>query len=403
MFHMIGQLIKVLIRYFLILINDCLICLPIKRHLIIFESFNGQDVSDNPAAIYQELVLTHPEYAPSLFFGIKGRRFEEVKRTYPEIQILKRWSFKWIWTVARAEYWVFNSRMPLWWHKNRGTTYVQTWHGTPLKKLGVDIENVEIPGTTTTEYHAAFKKESARWDYLIAPNSYSEAIFKRAFGFNNKFIRSGYPRNDVLYLDNNLDTIRHLKLKILGDSDAKVVLYAPTWRDDEFIYKGRYRFDLPFDLKKFFSLVSRDTILIIRPHYLVKDHIDIRGFEKRVRILADTDINQLYLISDLLITDYSSVMFDFANLHRPMLFFPYDLDHYAGKLRGFYFNYLEECPGPIVTTSTEFYKQLSVFDFEGTFANYDRQFNEFQKKFTSWEKGTAAKQVIKAIGIYEEE
>ncbi|MDV7718853.1 CDP-glycerol glycerophosphotransferase family protein [Pediococcus ethanolidurans] len=397
MTHKFGQFIKIFVRYFLILINECLIRLPIRSHLIIFESFNGRDISDNPAAIYRELVLTHPEYTTSLFFGVKGSQFAKVKKANPEIQLLKRWSIKWIWVVARAEYWVFNSRMPLWWHKNRGTQYIQTWHGTPLKKLGIDIDNVEIPGTTTEEYHKKFIKEAARWDYLIAPNAYSEEIFKRAFGFKNKFIRSGYPRNDVLYSQNNSRTIHDLKRTLLGRDVTQVILYAPTWRDDDFIYKGRYRFNLPFDLKNFFSVVSPDTILIIRPHYLVKDHIDIRGFEKRVKILADTDINQLYLISDLLITDYSSVMFDFANLRRPMLFFPYDLTHYATELRGFYFNYLEECPGPIVTKQTEFYQQLKIFEQAGAFSNFDNRFDRFQEKFTSWENGTAANQIVKII------
>ncbi len=97
-------------------------------------------------------------------------------------------------------------------------------------------------------------------------------------------------------------------------------MYAPTWRDDDFSEQGKYKFTLPFNLDDFFDSVDPQTILIIRPHYLVKDSIDITGFEDRVKILADEDINQLYLITDMLITDYSSVMFDFANLKRPMLF-----------------------------------------------------------------------------------
>ncbi|AMV62047.1 CDP-glycerol:poly(glycerophosphate) glycerophosphotransferase [Pediococcus damnosus] len=396
--HGLIQTIKILIRYILVVINDCLIHLPIKRHLTIFESFNGQAINDNPAAIYRELKILHPEAADNLFFGIKGSNFAQVKKANPDVQLLKRWSLKWIWVTARANYWIFNSRMPLWWHKNAQTIYVQTWHGTPLKKLGLDIENVEIPGTSTKKYHDEFKKESARWDYLIAPNAYSENIFKRAFGFKNKFIRSGYPRNDLLITTNQTE-INKLKIKLLGDNVDQVILYAPTWRDDNFIYKGRYRFDLPFDLKDFFASVPAHTVLIIRPHYLVKDHIDIRGFEDRVKIMADTDINQLYLISDLLITDYSSVMFDYANLHRPILFFPYDLKHYAGDLRGFYFDYLSQCPGPIVTQKDQFYEQLTIFSANKGFPNYQEQINKFDANFLTWENGTAAKQVIESIGF----
>ncbi|WP_412990233.1 CDP-glycerol glycerophosphotransferase family protein [Pediococcus siamensis] len=397
--HKIEQVGKIGVRYLLILINEILIHFPVKTHLIVFESFNGGDINDNPAAIYRELCRTHPEYQKTLYFGIKGHRLAQVKKENPDIQLLRRWSFKWIWMVARADYWVFNSRMPLWWHKNSHTTYVQTWHGTPLKKLGIDIAQVEIPGISTAAYHANFQKEAHRWDYLIAPNAYSEQIFRRAFDFQNTFIRSGYPRNDILYHQNNSANIQLLKQHLLGQSNTKVILYAPTWRDDDFIYKGRYRFDLPFSLTKFFKAVSSDTILIIRPHYLVKDKINIHGFEDRVKIMADTDINQLYLISDLLITDYSSVMFDYSNLQRPMLFFPYDLDHYANELRGFYFDYLKECPGPIVTSKEAFYQALKTFDQKGKFPNYDAQFEAFQNKFNSWEQGAASKTVLQAIGL----
>ncbi len=117
-----------------------------------------------------------------------------------------------------------------------------------------------------------------------------------------------------------------------------MILYAPTWRDDDYIQPGQYHFTLPFDLKKFFDMVGDDVALIIRPHYLVADQVDVTGFEDRVFVRTAEDINQLYLISDLLITDYSSVMFDYANLKRPMLFYPYDLKHYQKELRGLLFS-----------------------------------------------------------------
>ena len=99
------------------------------------------------------------------------------------------------------------------------------------------------------------------------------------------------------------EKIATIKQKLFGFQPKQVVMYAPTWRDDSFSEKGQYKFNLPFDLNEFFKRVSPDTILVIRPHYLVKDRIDISGYEDRVRIFADVDINQLYLITDLLITD----------------------------------------------------------------------------------------------------
>lgn len=299
--------------------------------------------------------------------------------------------------MARAEFWVLNSRLPNWWHANRRTTTIQTWHGTPLKKLGRDIEHVAMKGTSTAEYHQAFVTAANRWNYLIAPNAYSQAIFKRAFGYRGKFLPIGYPRNDVLYTANTTTKVTELKQRLLGHT-GPVVTYAPTWRDDTAVRPGVYQFELPFKLAEFFRHVPQDTQLVIRPHYLVKDQIDIRGYEDRVTILAETDIASIYLMTDLLITDYSSVMFDFANLKRSQLFFAYDLPHYRDQLRGFYFDYTKHTlPGPLVTTAAAFYAQLDAWQRDGGFPAYAQQQAAFYQRFCEWETGTASQQVVRLI------
>src|SRR5699024_6214188 len=124
---------------------------------------------------------------------------------------LPRFGIKWTITMARAEYWITNSRLPLWIPKPKGTVYVQTWHGTPLKRLATDMDEVHMPGTDAHSYKANFIKEANKWDYLISPNVYSTEIFKRAFQFQETMIESGYPRNDILYNNNNGEKIRQLK------------------------------------------------------------------------------------------------------------------------------------------------------------------------------------------------
>ncbi|WP_034526777.1 CDP-glycerol glycerophosphotransferase family protein [Secundilactobacillus oryzae] len=388
--------IKIIIRGGLIVLNDGFICLPVKKGTVIFESFNGKDISDNPAAIYRALASRPEVKATQLYFGVKPRVFAKVHQEFPEVQLLKRFSLKWIWVIARAEFWVFNSRMPLWWHKNRGTTYIQTWHGTPLKKLGIDIEDVNIPGTTTAKYKQQFAAEAGRWQYLIAPNQYSKEIFARAFAFQGQFLEVGYPRNDYLYHTSS-NEVSQIKKRLIGNTTTKVIVYAPTWRDDQAIKTGQYQFELPFNLKAFFETVSSDYHLIIRPHYLVKDLIDITGFEDRVSIEADIDISELYLIADLLITDYSSVMFDFANLKKPMLFYAYDLAHYRDQLRGFYFDYQTEIPGPLVTEQSAFYESLRQFAEQGRFPEYEQKYAAFYDKFCSFENGEASEKLADLI------
>lgn len=390
--------IKLIARCILIVMNDGFICMRVKKPLILFESFNGKDISDNPFAIYKQLIKQAPEIKRHCYFSVKPAAYSRLAAAFPEIQLIKRFTPTWVWYSARASFWVMNSRMPKWWRKNKGTVYIQTWHGTPLKKLGVDIAHVEIPGSSTSQYHQQFIDEADRWDYLIAPNQYSKDIFKSAFEFHHRFLDIGYPRNDILYQQNDAPHIQALKKRILGRLPRKVIMYAPTWRDDDYRSQGSYKFELPFELKRFFNKLDQNTILIIRPHYLVKDHIDITGFEDRVKICADEDINQLYLITDLLITDYSSVMFDFANLKRPMLFFPYDLAHYRDELRGFYFDYQPgNLPGPLVTDPESFYNQLGIFNETGNFNHFQKNLTDFNNKFCAWEKGMASQEVSDLI------
>ena len=394
----IKTFIKLIARTVLIVINDGFLCMPVKKGRIMFESLNGRDVSDNPYAVYKALVSLDSSYTNTAYFSVKPSEYRRIQKAHPEIKLIRRFTPQWAVLMATSQIWVMNSRLPLWWHKNRKTVYIQTWHGTPLKKLGRDIPNVEIPGTTTAQYHEDFKREASRWSYLIAPNKYSQQIFKSAFAFSGKFLNIGYPRNDVLYTDNQVGKIAELKQKLLGRQPNTVFLYAPTWRDDNFKQQGVYNFELPFNLENFFERVPKDAQLIIRPHYLVKDKINITGYEDRVKILADNDINELYLISDLLITDYSSVMFDYANLKRPTLFYAYDLDHYRDELRGFYFDYSQESlSGPLVTDEQDFLDKITEFTNTGTFANYEEQMTAFNQKFCAWETGQASDHVAKLI------
>src|SRR5699024_3059494 len=138
---------------------------------------------------------------------------------------------------------------------------------------------VHMPGTTTKKYKRNFIKESSNWDYLISPNRYSTEIFRRAFQFDRRMIESGYPRNDYLYVSNNEKTINTLKTKYGLPLDKKIILYAPTWRDNQFYGKGRYKFDLALDLQHMREILGNDYIVILRMHYLVAENFDLTPYE----------------------------------------------------------------------------------------------------------------------------
>src|SRR5699024_1481186 len=195
---------------------------------------------------------------------------------------------------------------------------------------------------------ANFLKEARKWDYLISPNAYSTRIFKRAFQFQGSIIESGYPRNDILFRDNHVGTIEKLKVAAHLPLDKKVILYAPTWRDNQFHQVGKYKFNLEMDLNVMKEELGDEYIILLRLHYLVADHIDLSPYGNFVYDFSHyEDINDMYLMSDVLITDYSSVFFDYAILKRPMLFYVYDIEEYRDKLRGFYFDFEEKAPGPL--------------------------------------------------------
>lgn len=364
--------------------------LPAKKNSIIFESFLGKQYSCNPRAIYEYLEKNHPEF--NMYWSVDSRFIENFEGK--ELTIVPRFSLKWLFKMARAEFWVSNSRLPLWIPKPKHTTYLQTWHGTPLKKLAADMDEVYMPGTSTEKYKENFLFEARNWDYLISPNAYSSKIFRSAFQFDKKVIESGYPRNDILYDNVTKERIDQLKQEFDLPLNKKVILYAPTWRDDQFYQKGKYKFDLELDLKKLRKELGSEYIVILRMHYLVAENFDLTPYQGFAYDFSNyEDIRELYLIADLLITDYSSVFFDYGNLKRPIIFYVYDIETYRDKLRGFYFDFEKTAPGPLVKTTDEVINYIKNMDS----IEFKEQYISFYNTFCYLEDGNASSRVVNEV------
>ncbi|SEU09333.1 CDP-glycerol glycerophosphotransferase [Salinibacillus kushneri] len=372
--------------------------LPAKKNTIVFESFSGKQYSDNPRAIYEYMRTQGIRY--TMYWSADKRHIN--KFVGRDLNYIKRFSIKWLFIMARSKYWVINSRLPLWIPKPKHTVYLQTWHGTPLKKLGVDIGEVHMPGTSTVKYRENFEKASKKWDFLISPNAYSTDIFKQAFNFNKKLIETGYPRNDYLINNNNEEKINELKKNLDIPLNKKILLYAPTWRDNNYYSVGKYKFQMKLDINKLKKELDDEFVLILRMHYLVAEDIDISNFDGFVYNLSDyEDIRDLYLISDTLITDYSSVFFDYAILKRPIIFFVYDLEEYRDTLRGFYFDFENRAPGKLTKTTDGIIEQINNIQ-SGSYP-LPNNYNEFYSMFCMLEDGYASKRVIERVfdDIYE--
>lgn len=365
--------------------------LPKKKKLVIFESFHGKQFSDSPRAIYEYMKKHNFQY--ELIWSVDRRSIELFKNL--NVTFVKRFTPKWFWLMPRAKYWVNNVRLPNWLPKPKDTIYIQTWHGTPLKRLGIDIDEVRMPGTDTEKYKKNFISEAKKWDYLISPNRYSTEIFTRAFDYNGKMLETGYPRNDFLYNFQKED-VEKIKKGLNLPLDKKIILYAPTWRDNQYYSVGKYRFDIQLDLEQMRRELGQDYIILLRMHYLIAENLELSQYEGFAYDVSNyLDIRDLYIISDMLITDYSSVFFDYANLRRPIIFYVYDLDEYRDELRGFYFNLEDEAPGPLTKTTNEVIEQINKFmENENQFSE---RFDEFYNRFCHLEDGKASERVVKLI------
>lgn len=365
--------------------------LPKKKKLVMFESFHGRQYSDSPRAIYEYMHRHYPNY--NLIWSIDKRSIELFESL--GVPYIKRFTLKWFFTKPRAQIWINNVRLPKWMPRPRGTVYVQTWHGTPLKKLGLDIEEIHMPGTQTENYRKNIISESENWSFLISPNKYSSEIFRSAFGYSGEIIESGYPRNDILYTaDEKITGAIKRKLKI--PIEKKVILYAPTWRDDEFYKVGQYKFTFQFELEKMRERFGNEFVLLTRMHYLVAESFDFENYGDFVKDVSSyPDIAELYLISDMLITDYSSVFFDYANLNRPIIFYMYDLDDYRDRLRGFYFDIEKEAPGQIVEDEEGLFDAIEYASKNGQV--YPEAFKKFRNRFCYLEDGKSTEQLVDRI------
>ncbi|MEN1937222.1 CDP-glycerol glycerophosphotransferase family protein [Paenibacillus sp. 102] len=368
--------------------------IPYRKNCIIFESYLGRQYSCNPKAIYEYLKGRNANY--HMIWSV-DKRYAKQFEAYG-IPYVKRLSIPWFFYMAKASYWVTNSRMPLWMSKPKHTTYVQTWHGTPLKKLAQDMEEVHMPGTTTKKYKNNFYHESRNWDYLLSPSAYATEKFKSAFQFEKEIVEVGYPRNDYLYTHNHSAYIKEVKKKLNLPLDKKVILYAPTWRDDQFDETGKYTFDLQLDLSYLQENLGKDYIVLLRMHYLVMSDFHLSKYEQfAYDVSKHIDINELYLLADMLITDYSSVFFDYANLRKPIIFYTYDLASYRDKLRGFYFQFGEEAPGPLVMTTEEVVAAVRAIEQDCLTKQFAATYEDFYNRYCYTEDGQSSKRVVEKI------
>ena len=359
---------------------------PVKENVILFETFMAKNYSDSPKYIYEYIAQNHPEY--ECVWAINdGAKIPYGAKT------VKRFSFQYAYYLAVSKYLVFNVRPPLWYRKREEQVFLETWHGTPLKRLVFDQEEVT---SASPKYKQQFYRQRKDWDFLVSANPFSTKTFRSCFLYEGEMLEYGYPRNDILYWPNKDEIAQQLKEKLGIPKDKKTILYAPTWRDDQHYGSGQYKFELALDLKLMKERLQDDYVVLLRTHHYISDHIDVSGLGDFVINLSSyDDISEIYLISDICITDYSSVLFDYANLKRPILFYTYDFDKYKNQLRGFYIDMNTEVPGPLLYTSEQVVQAIE--DIDEITEEYKERYDQFYDRFCCYDDGHASEHVAEAM------
>lgn len=361
------------------------VIIPKDKKLIVFESGVGKQFADSPRNIYEEIVERQLDYKKVWIINNNIRFKDNTTRK------VKRLSPRYYYYLARAGYWVNNQNFPTYIEKSKRTTYIQTWHGTPLKKMLFDIENIQGRDETYLErVHHATKN----WDYLVSPSRYATDAFRSAFRYKGEVLEVGYPRNDIFYKPEQFEIIPEVKKKLNLPEGKRVILYAPTFRDNDTKGKNKFQFNLKMDLQRMKEELGDEFILLVRMHVVISNRlvIDDELSDFVYNVSNYSDISDLYLISDVLMTDYSSVMFDFANTGKPLLFFTYDLEEYKNDIRGFYMDFENEAPGPFVFNTDDIIQVLHKLP--AIEENYAQKYQLFKEKFCGLEDGNAANRIV---------
>jgi CDP-glycerol glycerophosphotransferase len=366
-FHLVSLLVRAIGMF-----------IRVKRNRILFISFGGRRFDDSPKVIYEAMM--------------KDKRFDKIEYIWafndPEQYKIMRGikvkvdTFSYLYYALSSNIWVVNSSAERGLSfKKRKTTCFNTWHGTPMKKMGKDIES--------SKSFASLAKETD--DIFLVQGEFEANIFIHAMGINQHAIRYiGYPRNDEL-TQNDEDRVKHIKKLLNIPFDKKVILYTPTFREYNTDVMGNKIFNPPIHLDKWYKLLGKEYVLLYRLHYDVSKS-SLMSYEGKfaMNMTNYPSLNDLIIVSDLLISDYSSVFFDYSITSKPMLCFAYDIAEYT-KERGLYLDLSKDMPSGYFDNEDDLLREIS----DNLHSN-QKLIVEFRKRFIPY-YGNATKQAIDII------
>ncbi len=346
---------------------------------VFFESFFGRNATCNPRAIDREIACRRPDLPR--YWSIDDHSIEVPEGATPLIIGSQEW-----WRVRETARWIVTNEWLRTRFVKRGfQTILQTWHGSMYKKIGLDRD------LSRTQLQKA-RLERSNWDMFISQSAATTPIIRRAYDFDEGIVESGYPRNDEL---RNPDPSRVAEIRdLLGVPEGStVVMYAPTWREEGQDVELLNVIELSDRLGPGFTFLQRGHVRTLDLGAVVRHDnvIDVSTYPQ---------INDLYLAADLLITDYSSMMFDYSVTRRPMIFFTPDIEEYTDpKVRGVYFDLEEIAPGPVVRTPGDVVDLLASMD--SWLPTYDEPYQAWTDRFNHADDGRAAERAVDALFAFD--
>ncbi|MER6334562.1 CDP-glycerol glycerophosphotransferase family protein [Streptomyces sp. NPDC001034] len=357
---------------------------PLDPDLAVYCAYWGRGYTCNPAAIHAKARELAPRLR-SVFLVEAGQEHtvpEDVE--YAVLGSRRAWD-----VLARATYLVNNANFAEGVVKRPGSVHLQTQHGTPLKTMGVDQSTYPVVAARSGSFTRLLGRVD-RWDFNLSANRHSTRVWERAFPGSWEALEYGYPRNDVYYTATTADVAR--VRRELGIPEGRIaVLYAPTHRDH------RTGFEPGLDLEAFCAAAGEDVVVLLRAHYFY-DRGPARHADRVIDVTAHRCAEDVCLAADALITDYSSIMFDYANLDRPIVVYADDWDVYR-QARGVYFDLMAEPPGPVARTPEE----LAAVFREGAYAGAESTAlrARFRARFCEFDDGRAAERVVRRVLLGE--
>jgi CDP-glycerol glycerophosphotransferase len=353
--------------------------LPVDKRLALYAAYWYRGVTCNPAAIAAKAAELAPEVRA--VWVVNASRVGAVP---PGVDYVVAGSLPYYRALARARFAINNVNWPNMMVKRRGATHVMTHHGTPLKMMGMD--QLDHPGSVSDTDFAGQMRRADRWDFSVTANAHTTIAWERAYPCAHETLEVGYPRNDRLARATPAETAA-MRERLGIDPGKRVVLYLPTHR--EWLPKGAQ----VLDVERLSAALGPDTVLLVRAHYFYVDSPRTPrpvGARRIVDVSGYGTVEDLYLAADVLLTDYSSAMFDYAVLDKPLVIYAPDWPVYR-DLRGVYFDLSAAPPGPFVTA----FDQLVAIFSEESWDDAARA--AFRERFWYLDDGGAAERVVRRV------